>query len=64
MLNYKEKIIKLPDRGECSLHSVLKGFSWCMCLTSILFLLTGILFLITGDQNIFFMRDNLSVTNR
>lgn len=58
MLNNKGKVIKFTEKGTLSLHFILKGFSWCMCLVSVLFLLTGILFLFTGDQNIFLIKDN------
>lgn len=62
MLDKKRKIKNLENGNILVLHSVLKIFSWCMCLTSVFILLTGIIFLVTGDQNIFFIRENFTVT--
>ncbi|MCI5149639.1 MAG: hypothetical protein D3916_09675 [Candidatus Electrothrix sp. MAN1_4] len=56
MLNYKEKIITLTEKGTFSLLLLLKAVFWCMCFTSVFFVCTGILFLIAGDQDIFFYK--------
>ena len=59
MLNRKEKHTTFTEQGAVALHVLLKGFSWCMCLASVLLLLLGILFLLTGDQNIFLHKRQL-----
>lgn len=59
MLNSKEKIIKFIQRDAKLLHLLLKGFSWGMCIASVLLILMGILFFITGDQHIFLHKRQL-----